>query len=140
MVSDYTLGYIFVYHAKVIAHHPQGTMDYETAYNLLIAEGNALLQSGSEDNFLKRLQQGKPPIPGQVTSILLALRIIFEALQKQKNVDRKLALSVYLIALESQRLFQSGRDAGVDWPPLLKEDLYRISLAVQSLFSGGWES
>jgi hypothetical protein len=124
----------------VIDHHPQGTMDYETAYNLLITEGNALFQSGSEDSFLKRLQQGKPPIPGQITSILLALRIIFEALQEQKTVDRQLALAVYLIALESQRLFQSGRDAGVDWPPLLKEDLYRISLAVKSLFSGVWQT
>ena len=75
-------------------------MDYETAYNLLIAQGNALLKPSSEDHFLRRLQQGKPPIPGQVTSILLALKIIFEALQEQATVERKLALPVYLIAIE----------------------------------------
>lgn len=115
-------------------------MDYETAYNLLITEGNALFQAGSEDKFLRRLQQGKPPIPGQVTSILLALRIIFEALQEQKTVDRQLALAVYLMAIESQRLFESGRSSGVDWPPLLKEDLSRISIGVQSIFSGVWQN
>lgn len=113
-------------------------MDYETAYNLLIAQGNALLKPNSEDDFLRRLQEGKPPIPGQVTSILLALKIIFEALQEQATVERKLALPVYLIAIESQRLFIAGERSGVDWPPLLKEDLYRISLGVQSLFSGVW--
>ena len=115
-------------------------MDYETAYNLLIAQGNALLNPGSEDDFLRRLQQGKPPIPGDVTAILLAFKIIFEALQEQETVGRELALAVYLIAIESQRLFEAGQRAGVDWPPLLKEDLYRISLGVQSLFSGVWQS
>jgi len=115
-------------------------MDYETAYNLLISQGNALFKPGSEDDLLRRLQTGKPPIPGQVTSILLALKIIFEALQGDETVERQLALAVYSIAIESQRLFVAGERSGVDWPPLLKEDLYRISLGVQSLFSGTWQT
>jgi hypothetical protein len=115
-------------------------MDYETAYQLLITQGNALFNPGSEDEFLRRLQQGKPPIPGQVTAILLALKIIFEALHEEKTIQRELALAVYVLAMESQRLFEAGRKSQVDWPPLLKEDLYRISLAVQSLFSGVWQT
>lgn len=115
-------------------------MDYETAYQLLITQGNALFNPGSENDFLRRLQQGKPPIPGQVTAILLALKIVFEALHEEKTIQRELALAVYVLAMESQRLFDAGQKSQVGWPPLLKEDLYRISLAVQSIFSGVWQT
>ncbi len=40
--------------------------------------------------------------------------------------------------MESQQQFAAGRNRGVEWPPLLQEDLQRISLAVKSIFSGQW--
>ena len=121
-----------------IPHHR--FMNYDTAYNFLLAQGTALLESQDRDDFLLRLQQGKPPVPGQVTSILLALRILCEGLQNNTSLDRKLVLALHLLAVDSQRLFDSGRKRGVDWPPLLKEDLKRIAIAVQSVFAGVWQS
>lgn len=115
-------------------------MNYETAYHFLLAQGTALLEPENQDDFLQRLQQGKPPIPGQATSILLALRIVFEGLHGDANLDRKLVSALHLLAVDSQRLFESGRQRGVDWPPLLKEDLQRIAIAVQSVFAGAWQS
>jgi hypothetical protein len=87
-----------------------------------------------------RLQQGKAPIPGQVTSILLALKIVFEALRTAPTLDRELVYALYLLSFESRQHFEAGIRAGVDWPPLLNEDLKRISRAVKSIFAGTWHS
>ena len=54
-------------------------MDYKTARSFLIDQGTALETKKNPDAFLMRLKQGQPPVPGQVTSILLALKILFEA-------------------------------------------------------------
>lgn len=112
-------------------------MDYETARGFLINQG--MLTEQSLDAFLVRLKQGKPPVPGQVTSILLALKVVFEALQNATSLDRKLVYSLHLLASEGRQQFEAGRRSGVDWPPLLNEDLTRIAIAVRSIFAGTWE-
>ncbi|BAZ29228.1 hypothetical protein NIES4074_16670 [Cylindrospermum sp. NIES-4074] len=112
-------------------------MNYETARKLLID------QAKTEDNpdaLLNRLQQGKPPVPGQITSILLGLKVVFEALKEAHSLDRELAFALYQLATKAQQLFVAGRKIGIDWPPLLKEDLLRISLAAESIFSGTWQT
>ena len=91
------------------------------------------------DALLMRLKHGQPPIPGQVTSILLALKIVFEALREADRFERELACSLYLLASDSRQQFVSGQQAGVDWPPLLDEDLTRITIAVRSIFTGTWQ-
>jgi len=110
-------------------------MNYEIARKLII---DHTAQTESSDTLLNRLQQGKPPVPGQITSTLLALKIIFENLKSESTIDKELACSLYQLAIKPQKLFIIGRKAGVDWPPLLNEDLLRISLAVESIFSGIW--
>lgn len=109
-------------------------MDYETARRLLIDQTN--LQAA--DTFLARLQANQPPVPGQVTSILLALRVVFDALKNADTLDRSFAFALFLIAYESRQLFESGLGQSLDCPPLLNEDLERIAIAVKSIFSGTW--
>ncbi|MCY7322539.1 MAG: Dethiobiotin synthetase [Phormidesmis sp. CAN_BIN36] len=112
-------------------------MDYETARRLLIDQsGETTLNS---DAFLARLQQGQPPIPGQVTSILLSLKIVFEALKGEKMLDRDLSYALYRISSEGRRFFEAGLKKQSDCPPLLNEDLDRISAAVKSIFSDVWQ-
>lgn len=111
-------------------------MDYETARRLLIDQSSENLGSGG---FVVRLRQGQPPIPGQVTSILLALKVVFEALRDSAEVERELACALYLLANDSRQQFESGQQAGVEWPPLLDEDLSRIAAAVKSIFVGVWQ-
>ncbi|MEH2288648.1 Dethiobiotin synthetase [Nostoc sp.] len=113
-------------------------MNYETARKLLIDQ--TITTEENPDALLTRMKQGKPPIPGQITSILLALKVVFEALKDAKSLDRELALALYQLSIKAQQLFGAGRKAGVDWPPLLKEDLLRISLAAESIFSGIWQT
>lgn len=113
-------------------------MDYKTARGFLIHQGTTA--DSSSDAFLVRLAQGQAPIPGQVTNILLALKIVFEALRGSPSLDRELSYALYLLSYESRRYYEAGRQAGVVWPPLLDEDLKRISRAVKSIFAGEWHS
>ncbi|MBG1269285.1 Dethiobiotin synthetase [Nostoc sp. WHI] len=113
-------------------------MNYETARKLLI--DHTITTEENPDALLTRMKQGKPPIPGQITLILLALKVVFEALKDANSIDRELALTLYQLSIKAQQLFAAGRKAGIDWPPLLKEDLLRISLASESIFSGTWRT
>ncbi|WP_017652455.1 hypothetical protein [Fortiea contorta] len=112
-------------------------MNYETARKILIDQTTT---ENNSDALLVRMQQGKPPVPGQITSILLALKVVFEALKEAPNIDRELAFALYQLGIKAQQLFVIGRKAGVEWPPLLKEDLLRISLASESIFAGKWQT
>ena len=114
-------------------------MNYKTARSFLIAQGNALTTQQNLNDFLMLLQQGKPPMPGQMTSILVALKIVFDVLKEEPNLDRELTLAVHLLCYESYRLYVVGRDSGVEWPPLLEEDLERMAIAVRSIFAGIWQ-
>lgn len=113
-------------------------MNYETARKILIDQ--TLATENNPDSLLMRMKQGKPPVPGQITSILLALKVVFEALKEASTLDRDLAYALFQLSIKAQQLFVAGRKAGVDWPPLLKEDLLRISLASESIFSGTWQA
>ncbi|MBW4616487.1 MAG: Dethiobiotin synthetase [Desmonostoc vinosum HA7617-LM4] len=113
-------------------------MNYETARKFLIDQ--TIATEESPDALLTRLKQGKSPVPGQITSILLALKVVFEALKDASSLDRELVLALYQLSVKAQQFFSAGRKAGIDWPPLLKEDLLRISLAAESIFSGQWQT
>jgi hypothetical protein len=112
-------------------------MNYEIARKILIDQTTT---EENPDTLLSLLQQGKPPVPGQITSTLLALKVVFEALKETSSLDRELTFALYKLGVKAQQFFVAGRKAGVNWPPLLKEDLQRISLAAESIFSGKWQT
>ncbi len=107
-------------------------MDFQTAYQELATQ--TLPQYETETTFLGRLRRGYPPVPGQVTSLLLALSVIHSNLQRAKALERELAHALFLVTYESRNLFESGRAAQVDWPPLLDEDIERIAIAAYKIF------
>lgn len=111
-------------------------MNYKTARNFLLAQGTALDTQQNPNDFLMMLKQGKPPVPGQMTSILVALKVVFEVVQQEPNLDRELTVALYVLSYESYRLYVEGRDGGVEWPPLLDKDLERMAKSVRSIFAG----
>ena len=111
-------------------------MDYQTAHNLLISQGIDADQQA--DSLLHCLRQGIPPVPGQVTTILLALKVVFEAVRDATQLDRDLAYALLLLSTQSRQYFDQGDQAGVEWPPLLDEDLNRIAAGVKGIFAGEW--
>lgn len=113
-------------------------MNYETAHQYILNQ--TIARKDNSDGLLMRMQQGKPPIPGQITSILLALKVVFDALKYETTLEREFTYALYLLTVKSQQLFAAGLKVGVDWPPLFKEDLLRIANAVESIFSGEWRN
>ncbi|MGB6301501.1 MAG: Dethiobiotin synthetase [Rivularia sp. (in: cyanobacteria)] len=113
-------------------------MNYETARQFLLNQ--TIASENNSDALLSRMRQGKPPIPGQITSILLALKVVFEALKDSNTLERELIYALYLLTIKAQQLFGAGLKAGVEWPPMLKEDLLRIANATESIFSGEWHN
>lgn len=110
-------------------------MDFNTARQVLANQ--TLPEHETNDTFLGRLRAGQPPVPGQVTSLLLALRVIHASLKDAAMLDRELAQALFLVAYESRNLFESGRGARVAWPPLLDEDLERIAIAAYQILANG---
>ena len=113
-------------------------MDFETARQFVLKQ---TLDTGDDmpDRFMLRLHQGYPPVPGQVTSLLLALKVLFEGLKDEPGFDRSLVQALFALAYESRRLYSAGEQAGVTWPPMLNDDLTRIAKAVQSIITGTWQ-
>ncbi|NEP18886.1 MAG: Dethiobiotin synthetase [Leptolyngbya sp. SIO4C1] len=109
-------------------------MDFETACELVMKQ--ALIGDPPTDAFLARLQQLQPPVPGQVTSLLLALKVIADRLKAETRLDRQLAYALHQLAYRSRWCYEKGRRRQVDWPPLLDEDVERIAIAIERIFAG----
>jgi hypothetical protein len=108
-------------------------MDFPTALTLITKQTTT---NGTEpDAFLVRLSQQQPPIPGQVTSLLLALKVISDHLKATPTIERPLIDALYRLAHDGRQFFEAGRRAGVEWPPLLDEDLERLAVAVGKIFA-----
>jgi hypothetical protein len=114
---------------------PKGltAMDFDTARRFLLAQTIAPVPG--QTPFIECLRQGIPPVPGQVTSILLALKTLSQALRDEPTVERSLGLALYVLTYESRQLYMQGQAAQVEWPPLLDEDLQRIAAAVQTIWA-----
>ncbi len=108
-------------------------MDLKTACDLIARQ--TLPELETQDTFLGRLRQGFPPVPGQATALLLALKVIHSSLQRASALDRRLAQSLFLVAYESRNLYEVGRANRADWPPMLDEDLTRIAIAAYAIFA-----
>ena len=105
-------------------------MDYKTACDLVLKQTS----STEQDTFLIRLQQAQPPIPGQVTALLLALKVLADQLKDQQTLDRPLVNALHRLAYESRQSYDQGRRQGTEWPPMLNEDLDRIGMAINQIF------
>ena len=81
-------------------------MNYEIASKLLIDQTK---NDANPDALLNRLQQGKPPVPGQITSILLALKVVFETLKDSATIDKELALSLYKLGIKGLQLLDNSK-------------------------------
>ncbi|MBF2036588.1 MAG: Dethiobiotin synthetase [Leptolyngbyaceae cyanobacterium T60_A2020_046] len=108
-------------------------MDFHTARQFVLAQTVHL--TPGQTPFITQLRQGQPPIPGQVTSLLLALKVLGDALRQEPTLDRSLAYAFFVLSYESRQCYAQGQARGVDWPPLLDEDLTRIAAAIATILA-----
>jgi hypothetical protein len=110
-------------------------MDFDTAYQFVLRQ-TLNPTDDLPDTFIACLRQGRPPIPGQVTSLLLALKVLYEALKAEPALERPLVQALFALSYESRQLYNQGGQQGADWPPLLDEDLTRLAKAAQLIVAG----
>ncbi|MEL6128762.1 MAG: Dethiobiotin synthetase [Cyanobacteria bacterium J06628_4] len=107
-------------------------MDAKTAQHVIVAQADL----STADSFLARLKQQQPPVPGQVTSLLLACKVMKEALKAADQLDRRLAYALHQLAYESRQAYERGKQGNVEWPPLLDADIERLAIATAQIFKG----
>ncbi|MEB3290673.1 MAG: Dethiobiotin synthetase [Leptolyngbya sp.] len=110
-------------------------MDFDTAYQFVLQQTLAPSDDPRE-TFITCLRQGRPPVPGQVTSLLLALKVLGEALRDEPALDRPLLRALLVLIDDSGSLYRQGITTGVLWPPLLADDLNRLRQAARSILTG----
>lgn len=108
-------------------------MDFETARRFLLAQ--TIAPVSGQTPFIECLRKGTAPVPGQVTSILLALKTLSQSLKDEPKIEKSLGHALYILTYESRQLYIKGQQANVDWPPLLDEDLTRIADAVHRIWA-----
>lgn len=108
-------------------------MDFDTARRFVLAQ--TLSPASGQTSFIDCLRQGEAPIPGQVTSILLALKTLSQALKNEPTIERSLGHALFLLTYESRLLYRRGQTQNVDWPPLLDADLNQIAAAVRQFWA-----
>ena len=107
-------------------------MDIKTARHVVMTQADLTVA----DSFLARLQQHQPPVPGQVTSLVLALKTVMEDLKAAEKLERTLVYALHQLAYESRQFYEQGKRAKVEWPPLLNADIERIAIATAQIFKG----
>lgn len=108
-------------------------MDFQTARQFILTQTVTLIPE--QQSFIERLRQGQPPIPGQVTSLLLALKVVTEGLRREPTLERPLAHALFVLSYESRHCYLKSQRTGTEWPPLLDEDLDRIAQAVEAILT-----
>ncbi|MEM6714368.1 MAG: Dethiobiotin synthetase [Cyanobacteria bacterium P01_D01_bin.6] len=112
-------------------------MDFDTARRFVLAQ--TLSPPPGQTAFIDCLRQGEAPIPGQVTSLLLALKTLSQSLKNEPTVERSLGHALFVLTYESRLLYLRGQAQNVDWPPLLDEDLNQMAAAVKQIWADGAE-
>ncbi|MGD1909249.1 MAG: Dethiobiotin synthetase [Leptolyngbyaceae cyanobacterium] len=109
-------------------------MDFQTARQFILMQ--TVTPALDQEPFIERLRQGQPPIPGQVTSLLLALKVVTEGLRREPTLERALAHALFVLSYESRQCYLKGqRSQQTEWPPMLDEDLERIAQAVEAILT-----
>ncbi|RZM75406.1 hypothetical protein [Leptolyngbya iicbica] len=108
-------------------------MDFDTARRFVLAQ--TLAPVPGQTPFIDCLRRGEAPVPGQVTSLLLALKTLAQGLKKEPMIERSLGHALFILTYESRQLYLQGKTQNVDWPPLLDDDLSRIAVAVEQIWA-----
>lgn len=108
-------------------------MDFDTARRFLLAQTIAPVPG--QTPFIDCLRKGTAPVPGQVTSLLLALKVVSQTLKDEPSIEKSLGFALFILSYESRQLYVAGLRQNVEWPPLLDADLTRIADAVRSILS-----
>lgn len=110
-------------------------MDFDTAHQFLLQQTLSPTDDQRE-TFIACLRRGKPPVPGQVTSLILALKVLDDGLKDEPVIDRTLLKALLVLIDDSGYFYRQGTAEGVIWPPLLADDLNRLRQSARAIMTG----
>ncbi|MGI8656122.1 MAG: hypothetical protein ACR2LC_12995 [Pyrinomonadaceae bacterium] len=110
-------------------------MDAEEAVKLILREAHAASASG----VLATVRAGEDPGAERMRNLNQALRAIFDLLQTQTELDRRLAAALFVLGSDVPLSISSWASKGHVWrKAFMEEEVYEMIMAVQSVFDDRW--
>jgi hypothetical protein len=109
-------------------------MNAEDAIALIITEARA-----DGDSLLANVRQGQDPGSERMRQLILALRTVFHALDKQAELDRHLAAALFTLGSDVPLTISSLASKGQTWRrEFMETEVYQLLMGVQSIFEDRW--
>jgi hypothetical protein len=110
-------------------------MDAEEAVKLILREAHAASASG----VLATVRAGEDPGAERMRNLNQALKAIFDLLQTQTELDRRLAAALFVLGSDVPLSISSWASKGHVWRKgFMEEEVYEMIMAVQSVFDDRW--
>ena len=107
-------------------------MEFDEATALIFGEAHG------DEGLAVTLRAGDDPGRQRVSQLLLALRIVFEGLRKQMQIDRALAYALFALAYDVE-IATNVPTPSKDWSQaFIKHEQHQIAWAVRSIFADDW--
>jgi len=110
-------------------------MDAEEAVKLILRESHA----ASADGVLAIVRQGEDPGAERMRNLIQALKVVFDLLQTQTELDRRLAAALFVLGSDVPLSISSWASKGHMWRKgFMEQEVYEMIMAVQSIFDDRW--
>jgi hypothetical protein len=110
----------------------QHEMTFREAFDLIVAE------SEGAEGMIVNLRNRFPPDRATTENVISAIRMIFNSLRGDIQIDRQLASALFSLALYSHEYAALVRDCGEDGRVFYEEIQFSIQFAVESILCDEW--
>jgi hypothetical protein len=109
-------------------------MTPEDAVTLIISEARA-----DGDSLLACVREGLDPGQERMRRLITALRVIYQTLSKQAELDRHLAAALFTLGSDFPLTISSLASKGQSWRKgFMEEEVYEMLMGVQGIFEDRW--
>jgi hypothetical protein len=93
----------------------------------------------SEGGIVVALRMGRDPGAERMRRLLEAMQVLFDRIDGQDKIRREVAAALYVLGTEIPAQIESWSRNGAVWrEDLVRHEMPRLLLAVESLFEGEW--
>ncbi len=109
-------------------------MNPEEAVKLILRESHV-----GTNGVLAMVRRGEDPGAQRMRDLIRALKTIFDLLQTQTELDRRLAAALFVLGSDVPLSISSWASKGHLWRKgFMEEEVYEMLVAVQSIFDDRW--
>ncbi|MFN2452634.1 MAG: hypothetical protein ABR577_00255 [Pyrinomonadaceae bacterium] len=109
-------------------------MNSEEAVKVIIYEAH----TGTE-GVLASVRKGEDPGAERMRNLIRALKVVFELLQTETELNRILAAALFVLGSDVPMSISSWANKGQIWRKgFMEEEVYEMLMGVQSIFDDKW--